>query len=148
MDTTDGPPQTARGSLYRLGRFCASHAWTVLLVWVVLLAGASLGSRMIGSTYSDDFSLPGSSAQQGAQLLKQHSPSAGGQSGQLVFTVPSGSLSEHSSQITSSAQAVGKLPHVLSVGNPLDAATTSKDGRTSYATVHFDVNPRRWAPPM
>ena len=140
MGSADDPPQ-ARGSLYRLGRFCASHAWTVVLVWVVLLAAASLGSRAIGSTYSDDFSLPGSSAQHGAQLLKQHSPGSGGQGGELVFTVSSGSLSQHSSQIESSAQAVGALPHVLSVGDPLAAATTSKDGRTSYASVHFDVNP-------
>ena len=141
MGTVDDSAQPTPGFLYRLGRFCASHAWVVLAVWVVLLAGASLGSRAIGSTYSDDFSLPGSSAQQGAQLLKQHSPSSGGQTGQLVFTVASGSLSQHSSQITSSAQAVGALPHVLSVGDPLSATTTSKDGRTSYASVHFDVNP-------
>jgi RND superfamily putative drug exporter len=38
-------------------------------------------------------------------------------------------------------QAVSALPHVLSATDPLAPATTSKDGRTAYATVHFDVNP-------
>jgi putative drug exporter of the RND superfamily len=134
-----GPPELGR--LGRLGRWCARHPWPVIAIWVVLLAGATLGHRALGGTYSDSFSLPGAPSAQGAALLKAHDPSAGGQSGQLVFTVRSGSLAEHSSAIEESVSRVRAVPHVLSATDPLSAATTSKDGRTAYDVVNFDTNP-------
>jgi putative drug exporter of the RND superfamily len=129
------------GALAAIGGWCARHAWAVVAAWIVLLAGTTLGHRALGGAYSDDFNLPGSPSVTAANLLQQHEPSAGGQSGQIVFTVGSGALSDHSQPIEQSVQAVGKLPHVLSVTDPLSAATTSKDGRTAYATVNFDTNP-------
>jgi RND superfamily putative drug exporter len=133
--------QTWRGLLYRIGRASARHAWPVVLVWVVLLLVATLGHRALGGTYSDDFTLPGSPAQQGADLLAAHQPNAGGQSGQIVFTVSAGTLAADSAAITTSMRNVAALPHVLAAGNPLATATTSADGRTAYATVSFDTSP-------
>lgn len=130
----------ADSTLARVGRFSARHGWWVVAAWIVLLIAATLGHRITGGEYSDNFQLANSSAQQGADLLKAHEPSAGGQTGQLVFTVDDGTLNSHSSQLTAATQNVAKLPHVLSVSNPLAAETTSKD-RTAYATVNFDVNP-------
>lgn len=121
----------------RLGRFCARHGWWVVAAWIVLLVGTTVGHRVANNTYSDNFQLPGSTSQKGADLLREHEAGAGGQSGQLVFTVHKGTLQDHSSQVNTATQNVSKLPHVLSVA-PL---TTSKDGQTAYSTVHFDVNP-------
>ncbi|MDT3440600.1 MMPL family transporter [Pseudofrankia sp. BMG5.37] len=130
----------------RLGRFCARHGWWVLAVWIALLVAATLGHRATGGDYSDDFQLPASSAQQGADLLRAHEPKAGGLSGQLVFTARGTTLRPYSSQLATAAGNVARLPHVLFVGDPLAAATTSKDGRTAYATVRFDVNPKTLGP--
>jgi putative drug exporter of the RND superfamily len=123
-----------------MGLFCARHGWWIVGAWIVLTMATTLGHRAAGTVYSDDFQLPGS-AQQGADLLEEHEPSLGGQTGQLVFTVDAGTLRSHSSQLTAAAQNVAKLPHVLAVSDPLSAATTAKDDRTAYATVNFDVNP-------
>jgi RND superfamily putative drug exporter len=125
----------------RLGRFCARHGWWVLVAWVALFAAATLGHRLARGSYSDDFQLPRSPAQQGADLLRAHAPKAGGVAGQLVFTVEDGTLRAHGSQLTAAVDEVAKLPHVLSVSAPLAAASTSKDGRTAYATVRFDAKP-------
>ena len=135
------PPAPPSGALARTGLWCARHAWLVIAAWIVLLAGATLGHRALGGTYSDDFNLPGSQSVTAGNLLQQHEPSAGGQSGQIVFATGAGSLAEHSQAIEQSMQAVTALPHVLSATDPLAPVTTSKDGRTAYATVHFDVNP-------
>jgi RND superfamily putative drug exporter len=124
-----------------MGLICARHGWWVLGAWIVLALAVTLGHRAAGTVYSDDFQLPGSSAQQGADLLEAHEPTKAGQTGQLVFTVDSGTLQPHSSQLTAAAQNVAKLRHVLAVSDPLAAATTAKDDRTAYSTVNFDVNP-------
>jgi RND superfamily putative drug exporter len=113
----------------------------VVLAWLAVLVIATLAHHASGGSYSDDFSLPGTSAQQGADVLEAHQPSAGGQNGQLVFTVHSGSLDTNSSAIEQAAANVRKLPHVLAVSDPLAAGTTSPDGRTAYASVNFDTNP-------
>jgi RND superfamily putative drug exporter len=113
----------------------------VLALWIVLLVAATLGHRAVHSSYSDDFSLPGSQSQQALTLLRQHQPTAGGQSAQIVFAASSGSLSAESSAIGSAVHNVATLPHVLSISDPLSPATTSKGGQVAYATVQFDQNP-------
>jgi putative drug exporter of the RND superfamily len=127
--------------LGRFGRWCARHAWLVVAVWVVVLAGVTFGHRALGGSYTDNFSLPNSPSQAGAALLQQHEPQAGGLSGQLVFTVGSGSLAGHRSAIETSVANVKALPHVLSAGDPLSSGTTAKDGRTAYDVVNFGENP-------
>ena len=131
------------GLLYRTGRWCARHPLLVVLAWLILLAGVTLGHRALGGAYSDDFSLPGTPAQQGAALLQQHLPAAGGQTGQLVFTVDSPkTLTSDKSAIEQSVANVSQLPHVLSASDPLGPATIAPSGRTSYSTVHFSANPQ------
>src|SRR6202020_1866336 len=66
---------------------------------------------------------------------------AGGLSGQVVFTVSSGSLAGHRSAIENSVANVRALPHVLSAGDPLSSATTARNRRTAYAVVNFGENP-------
>ena len=132
------------GALSGLGRFvrwCARHPWPVVVFWVIVLAGVTVGHRALGGTYTDNFSLPSSPSQAGAALLQEHEPQAGGLSGQLVFGVRSGSLASQRSAIESSVAKVRALPHVLSAGDPLSSATISADGRTAYDVVNFGENP-------
>jgi RND superfamily putative drug exporter len=110
--------------------------------WVLLLVAVTLGHKAVGSIYSDTLTIPGSSAQDGLNVLKQHDPKAGGQSGQLVFVSAGGPLSAQKSQIEQAVKQVSALPHVLSVSDPFSAGTVSKDGQTAYATVKFDTNPQ------
>ena len=100
-----------------------------------------MGHRALGGTYSDDFTLPGSAAEQGATVLQAHEPAAGGQNGQIVFTTSRGTLASRQSAIEAAVANVRKLPDVLSVSDPLSPATTSKNDQTAYSTVNFSVNP-------
>ena len=113
----------------------------MIIGWLLVLILVTMLRSTFGGTYSDDFSLPGSSAAQGAAILQAHVPSAGGQTGQLVFTVPSGDITAKQTQIEDAAANVRKLRDVLSVSDPLSSQTTAKNGKTAYATVNFSVNP-------
>jgi RND superfamily putative drug exporter len=131
-----------RGVLYRVGRFSARHRYVVIAAWLALVAGAFLGNRALGASYTDNFTLAGTPAQQGVNLLRAHRPSEGGQgSGQLVFTVGSGTLVTRHSAIEAAVADVRRLPSVLSVSDPFTGTSVAKDGRTAYAMVHFTVNP-------
>ncbi|MFL6076010.1 MAG: MMPL family transporter [Mycobacteriales bacterium] len=130
--------------LGRVGAGCARHWPWVFAVWLLVLVGATVGHHRLGGEYSDDFTLPHTDAQRGATLLRQHDPAVGGQTGQLVFTAPRGTVADQRSAVEQAAAQVRDLPHVLLVSDPLAAATTAKDGRTAYATVNFDRNPAQF----
>ena len=132
------------GALGRLGYACARHGWLVVAGWIVVLVLSVAGHRAFGGTYADDFTLPASPAQQGADLLAAHGTSAGGPSGQVVYAVSTGTLTAHRTAIEQTRAAVAALPHVVSVSDPL--AQVSPDGRTAYATVHFAANPQSYGP--
>jgi RND superfamily putative drug exporter len=124
-----------------LGRWSARHGIVVVLLWVVFLAAATVGHQALGSAYVDNFSIPSSSAAQGLAALQAHEPTAGGQTGQLVFTTGRGTLSDDQAAVEGAVANVRRLPHVLSASDPLSPGTTSADGRTAYSTVHFSTNP-------
>src|SRR4051812_6823298 len=130
--------------LARTGAGCARHWAWVLAAWLLVLVVATVGHHRLGGEYIDNFTLPHTDAQRGAELLVQHDPAVGGQTGQLVFTTPHGTVADQQAAVEQAAAQVRDLPHVLSVGDPLAAATTAKDGRTAYATVNFDRNPAQY----
>jgi RND superfamily putative drug exporter len=137
----DSSRKVADGLLYRIGHLCARRAWWVIGAWLLVLIVMTVARGAFGGTYSDDFTLPGTQSQRAADLLVTHDPAAGAQTGQVVFSVTSGSLADHQSAVAGAATAISHLPHVLSVSNPLAPETSSKDGTIAYATVHFDENP-------
>lgn len=130
-------------SLGGLGVWAARHRRLVLGSWVALLVAATLVHRVVGSTYSDTLTIPGSSAQTGLNLLRAHDPRAGGQGGQVVFRSATGRLTADAAAIDAAVGNLGRLPHVLSISNPLTAATLSADGRVAYASINFDTSPQK-----
>lgn len=134
----------APSPLSRIGRTCARHPWWVIGVWVVLVVGLQVGAEYFGGTYTDDFTLPNTSAQTGSDLLTAHSATASGTAAQLVFRVTTGTIADHRPAVDSTIENVAKLPHVNSVSNPFaSSATVSANGQIAYATIHFDENPTR-----
>lgn len=75
--TSTPPARTGRGWLLRLGEWCARHFVVVIVLWVVALGGLHALQSAFGGTYSDDFNLPGTQSNTGAELLKAHDPAAG-----------------------------------------------------------------------
>ncbi|WP_210593458.1 MMPL family transporter [Streptomyces sp. GESEQ-35] len=147
-----------KGRLRRLGEWCARHFVIVIVSWLVALVALQVVNRSFGGEYSDDFSLPGVQSQEGLDVLKEHDPAAGGYGSQIVLHDADKSLSSLGSQMSTTVSDLQKLPHVLSVQNPLTAPGTSdstdssgqsqknvgplsSDGKTAYITVRFDVQP-------
>ncbi|MGM1078746.1 MMPL family transporter [Streptomyces sp. H28] len=142
------------GSLRRLGEWCARHFVVVIVGWLVALVALQVVSRVVGGTYSDNFTLPDAQSQKGIEVLQQHDPQAGGYSSQIVLHDDQQQLTALGSQMSGTVGALEKLPHVLSAQNPLSSAGSSDqqqqqpnvgplstDGKTAYITVRFDVQP-------
>ncbi|HWT94481.1 MAG TPA: MMPL family transporter [Solirubrobacteraceae bacterium] len=123
-----------------------THRWKrglIGLVAGILIVGAIIGSQ--SGSAPDDFSIPGTESQRAQDLLESKFPSAAGVSGQIVFTVKSGKLTdaEPRQAIESALAAVGKLPNVTSASDPLaqEGGALSEDARTGYSTVQYDLQP-------
>ncbi|MER7194959.1 MMPL family transporter [Streptomyces flaveolus] len=142
------------GGLHRCGEWCARHGVIVVVAWLVaLVALFQFADRSFGGDYSDNFTLPSSQSQQGLDVLERHDPAAGGYSAQIVVHDADEPLTSLGSQMSTTVADLQKLPHVLSVQNPLTATPASgsssgpnvgplsTDGRTAYLTVRFDIQP-------
>jgi RND superfamily putative drug exporter len=143
MSTTRNRP---KGALRRLGEWCARHFVIVLVAWLVALVALQALNRSFGGDYSDNFSLPGVQSQEGQDVLKKHDPAAGGYGSQIVLHDGDKALTSLGSQVSTTVTDLQKLPHVLSVQNPLSAPASkvgplSSDAKTAYITVRFDVQP-------
>ncbi|GGS06925.1 membrane protein [Streptomyces humidus] len=141
--TAAGRPRP--GTLRRLGAWCARHFLFVIIAWLVALVALQALSRTFGGGYEDNFQLPGVQSTDGLDVLKQHDPQAGGYSSQIVLHDDQ-AVSTLSPQMSTAVGDLQKLPHVLSVQNPLTQTPTkagpvSGDGKTAYVTVRFDVQP-------
>ncbi|WP_380282404.1 MMPL family transporter [Kitasatospora purpeofusca] len=141
-------PAAKRAGLRRLGEWCARHWLMVMVLWIVALAGVQAANKTVGGTYSDDFSLPGTQAAQGKEVLQAHEPAAAGTSSQVVLH-DAQQLSGFQPQIAQAVSSLQALPHVLGAQSPLPppgqpappGGPLSTDGLTGYITVRFDTNP-------
>lgn len=130
------------GLLYRSGHWCARHAWRVVVLWVVLLAGLGVANAKWGGTFADSFSLPGTSAQTGADLLKAHAGGSAGTSSPIVIKTDQGPVAGHQAAIDTAVTNLEQLPDVLSVADPLTTpGAVSASGDTALLTVQFSSNP-------
>ncbi|MEZ0095808.1 MMPL family transporter [Streptacidiphilus sp. EB129] len=142
-ETADGP-----GLLYRLGHWCARHAWRVVALWIVLLVGLGVADGHWGGTFADSFSLPGTSSQTGSDLLSAHGSSgAGGVTAPIVLSTGQGALTAHRAAIDAAVTSLRHLPNVLAVTDPLSTpGAVSANGDIASVAVHFSSNPAGFDP--
>ncbi|MFJ9752349.1 MMPL family transporter [Streptomyces chartreusis] len=134
------------GRLHRLGRWCARRPWWVIAAWLLVLLTALGADRAWGGSYDDDFALPGTAVQTGADLLDAHgSDTVRGIASQIVLHADTGSLDPHRDAVGSAAAELKELPEVISVADPLSTpGAVSADGTTGIMTVRFTENPSRF----
>jgi RND superfamily putative drug exporter len=131
MDTIT---RTTGGRLARLAGWAQRHRWLAVALWALVLIGVTFTSRLAGSAFHDDNSLPGTESQQVVDLLKNTAQS--GASAQIVFKEDNG-LTTQRAAVENTLENVRLQPHVRSVTGPFE--TLSADGRIGYATVTFDA---------
>jgi RND superfamily putative drug exporter len=143
-------PAARPGALRRLGTWCARHSVLVLVLWLVAVGGVQVLDRAFGGEFSDNFSLPDSQSQRGANVLQANDPAAGGNGSQIVL-YDAQSLTGFQNQVGQAVANLQQLPHVLSVQNPLQAQPSptgpiSTAGTTAYISVKFDATPASLGP--
>ncbi len=137
LSTMDTITRTTGGRLARLAGWAQRHRWLAVALWALVLLAVTFTSRLTGSAFHDDNSLPGTESQQVVDLLKTTTQS--GTSAQIVFKSDSG-LAARRAAVDNALANVRLQQHVRSVTGPFDSpATLSRDGRIGYATVAFDA---------
>ena len=71
--------------LYRLGRFAARRAWTVLAAWVAVLALAAGAFALFGGALTSTVTIPDTPTQRVADQLADRFPDASGGSATVIF---------------------------------------------------------------
>jgi putative drug exporter of the RND superfamily len=131
--------------LYRWGRAAALHPWRMIGAWLVVAVAVVGLNLSVGGDTSDDYSIPGTEAQQAVDLLEEQFPAQSGVAGQVVFADPDGDLTDATARATvaETLAALAGGPNVISVSDPYDpaAAAVSADGSIAYATVRYAVDP-------
>ncbi|MDO8213313.1 MMPL family transporter [Conexibacter sp. CPCC 206217] len=124
--------------LARIARVLTTH-WKrslAVAIAVIVVLGALAGQ---GGRAADDFEIPGTESQQAIDLFRAHAPALAGADAQVVFSVPSGTLSEPGNRaaIETALGDIRRLPGVVQVGDPF--AQVSRDGRVALTDVRYDV---------
>ncbi|NUP40094.1 MAG: MMPL family transporter [Streptomyces sp.] len=132
------------GIVAALARWCFRHKWLVILLWVAALLGVGTAGKIAGNTYSNVFSLPHTESAKVLDLLDQAVHDQSGEADTVVWHVESGSVNDPSVRARI-APMLDKIRHQKDVGqvaspyDPAGARQISKDGRTAYARVTYDV---------
>ncbi|PTH84242.1 hypothetical protein C9J60_34255 [Streptomyces sp. A244] len=126
-----------------LARWCVQRRLLSVLLWLLAFAGVAAGAAVAGSTYSNDYQVPGTESGRATELLHEGFPQLGGDSDTVVWHTASGSVraADVEQTMTRTLDRIEDLPGVASVTSPYDGPGTSRisaDGRTAYASVTFD----------
>jgi putative drug exporter of the RND superfamily len=130
--------------MLKLARWSTTHRLYVVLGWIVLLVAVNAVAQSAGTSYSNNFTLPGSDSQRAADLLKSSFPAQAGDRDTIVFRVASGTVMDPAvrTRMSRTFAEVARLPHVAGVVSPYSPAKAgqaiSKDGQIAFATVLFD----------
>jgi RND superfamily putative drug exporter len=76
--------------LYRVGRWCARRAKTVIAAWALLLAAAAAAFVLFGGTLTTAFSIPDTPTEAVTEQLKDAIPAAAGGTGSIVLSTEDG----------------------------------------------------------
>ncbi|MEU1290361.1 MMPL family transporter [Kitasatospora sp. NPDC005856] len=126
-----------------LGRFSFRRHWLVALLWVGLLLGTGVLAGRAAAPPPNDFSMPGTQAQQAYDVLQEGFPEldADGATARVVFRAQDGKVTDPGAKeaIGRTVAALGSDPQVARVTDPFTARSVSGDGTTAYAQVSYRV---------
>ncbi|MFJ8093864.1 MMPL family transporter [Streptomyces griseofuscus] len=125
-----------------LARWCVRHRLIAVLLWLCAFGGATAAASVAGTSYSNDYSVPGTESGRAAQLLQAGFPGLGGDSDTVVWHTTKGTVraADVEQSMTTALDRIARLPGVASVDGPYEgqgARQISADGHTAYATVTF-----------
>lgn len=130
--------------LFTLGRWAYRHSWRVLIAWLVLLLLAGGGAALFAKGTDNSFTIPGTEAQEGIELLNRTFPQASGASAQFVIVAPDGTSVAESplrGEVQDLVTALGDIDGVSTATSPFDEnvdGLVSDDDRAALVQMQFD----------
>lgn len=124
--------------LYSLGRWSYRHSWRVLIAWILLLALAGGGVALLAKGTDNTFSIPGTEAQEGLELLERTFPQASGTSAQLIIVAPAGesvTTEPLKGEISKTVTALGDLKGIIAVTDPFSKIVTGMVSDNDNAAI-------------
>jgi RND superfamily putative drug exporter len=127
----------------RFASWTTSHRAVVIVAWIVALVGFGILAGTVGSSFTEEFSLPSSDSKDALDLLEDRFPAQAGDTVQIVYKAESGvEAPAVKSEMEGVFTKVETLPHVSEVASPYEnggAGAVSDDGKIAYATAQFNV---------
>lgn len=125
-----------------LARWCFRHRWSVLVMWLVVLAGTVGASVVAGSAHANVLDLPGTGSTKAYDRMAKAFPDLSGDEDTVVWRVDRGTVHDPAvrERMTAALADIARMPDVGEVAGPYDpanAAQISADGRIAYARVTF-----------
>ncbi|MEU6164609.1 MMPL family transporter [Streptomyces tanashiensis] len=131
--------------LSRLGRLSFRRRWLVALLWVVLLVGTGVMAAKAPAAPPNDFSMPGTEAQQAYDLLEERFPelNADGATARVVFRAQDGRITDPDAEeaVRKTVRDLANDPQVARVTDPYASRSVSEDGSTAFAQVSYQALP-------
>lgn len=130
--------------LYALGRWSYRHPWRVLVAWLILLGLAGGGAAVFMKGTDNSFSIPGTEAQEGIELLDRSFPQASGTSAQLVIVAADGAAvtdDPYAAEIDDTVAQLEDLDGVIAVTDPFSemvSGMVSDDESAAIVRLQFD----------
>src|SRR4051794_8329894 len=125
-----------------LARWCFTHKFVVLGVWIVALVVLGGLNAKAGSGYTDSFSLPGTESTTALNLLTDNFNTEATDTNQVVFAAADVNDPQIKQRIEQTLEKIADGPHVERVDSPFAegaaARQISKDGTVAFANVHMD----------
>ncbi|UCM91457.1 MMPL family transporter [Streptomyces marincola] len=124
--------------LYRLGRISFRRRGRVLALWLLMLALLGGAAASFSGTMSDDFTMPGTEAQEAMDLLERDFPQASGAGGTVVVAAPEGETLDQAA-LAPLVREAAEVPGVAAAMDPFTTGAVSPDGRYALIQVQFDA---------
>src|SRR3954470_1687200 len=125
-----------------LARWCFTHKFLVIAVWVAALIVIGGLNASAGSGYTDSFSLPGTESTTALNLLTDNFNAEATDTNQVVFAAPDVTAPRIRARIDRTLRQIGRIQHVERVDSPFApgaaARQISKDRTVAFANVHMD----------
>jgi len=126
-------------ALYRLGRWCATHAWRTVIFWLVLLTGVGVLAVTVGQPLGNGFTIPGADFEKVRQQLGEEIPEASGGFGTVVLSSDAALTPEQRAAVEEVFDEWGQVPHVTRVINPFEAQDQLDAGQTQLADARTQL---------
>jgi RND superfamily putative drug exporter len=129
--------------LYRLAHFSFRRRWLVLAVWLAAAIAAIAIAQASGGKTNDNFTIPGTEAQNAADILTAQLPAFSGGQSTIVFATVNGSAKvtdpAAKTAIETAMSKLRSVPQVSSVVDPFQGRRVSQSGKVALGQVQWSA---------